>query len=61
VNNTALQGFLKIRSVFRVLRIFLLIRKLSSLKVKQELNKRRNLSMGFDLRSPLEKVLEILN
>jgi len=34
VNNSALSGVLKIRSVFRVLRIFLLIRKLSSLKVK---------------------------
>ena len=40
VNNAALQGFLKIRSVFRLLRIFLLIRKLNSLRVKRDLQKR---------------------
>ncbi|CDW89816.1 UNKNOWN [Stylonychia lemnae] len=61
VDNPALQGFLKIRSVFRVLRIFLLVRKLSALKSKREQHKRTILKMGFDMRSPLEKVLEILN
>ena len=35
VNNTALQGFLKIRGIFRFLRIFLLIRKLNTLRVKR--------------------------
>lgn len=62
VDNQALQGFLKIRGIFRLLRIFLLIRKLSTLKERRDISKRRIvLSSGYDLRSPLEKVLEILN
>jgi hypothetical protein len=41
VDNNVLQGFLKIRGVFRLLRIFLLIRKLNTLRVKRELQKRQ--------------------
>ena len=59
VKNSALQGFLKIRGIFRLLRIFLLIRKLNTLRVKRDMQK-RNMTSGYDLRSPLEKVLEIL-
>jgi hypothetical protein len=36
VNNSSLSSFLKIRSVFRILRIFILVRKLSSLKVRRD-------------------------
>lgn len=61
VDNDQLSGFLKIRGIFRLLRIFLLIRKLSQLKEKRDIQKRKVLLMGFDIRSPLERVLEILN
>ena len=36
VENNALKGFLKIRGIFRLLRIFILIRKLNALRVKRE-------------------------
>ena len=36
VENEALKGFLKIRGIFRLLRIFILIRKLNALRVKRE-------------------------
>jgi hypothetical protein len=61
VTNSSLQGFLKIRAVFRLLRIFILIRKLNSLKNRRDMQKRRIILSGYDLRSPLERVLEILN
>jgi hypothetical protein len=62
VDNNELQGFLKIRGIFRLLRVFLLIRKLSHLKLRRDMSKRRMiLKSGYDLRSPLERVLEILN
>lgn len=61
VDNDALQSFLKIRGIFRLLRIFLLVRKLNSLRVKRDIQKRKLTSNGYDLRSPLERVLEILN
>ena len=35
-DNTVLNGILKIRSVFRLLRIFILVRKLNALRVKRE-------------------------
>jgi hypothetical protein len=45
-----------------LLRVFLLIRKLSHLKLRRDMSKRRMiLKSGYDLRSPLERVLEILN
>ena len=61
VNNDVLDGILKIRGIFRLLRIFLLIRKLNTLRIKSEFKKRSITAQGYDLRSPLELVLEILN
>lgn len=61
VENEVLDGILKIRGIFRLLRIFLLIRKLNALRVKRDIQKRQLTSTGYDMRSPLEKVLEILN
>ena len=62
VNNAKLQGFLKIRGIFRLLRIFLLIRKLNTLKIKRDIQKKNTVvNNGYDLRSPLEIVLEVLN
>lgn len=37
------------------------MRKLSTLKERREIHKRSKISIGLDLRSPLERVLEILN
>ena len=59
--NSILAGILKIRGVLRLLRIFLLIRKLNALKVKRDMTTRSLIGNGYDIRSPLEKVLEILN
>ena len=61
VENQALQGFLKIRGIFRLLRIFLLIRKLNTLRLKREVKAKQSTIKGYDIRSPLERVLEILN
>jgi hypothetical protein len=62
VDNASLQGFLKIRGVFRLLRVFILLRKFSNLKERRDMTRRRMLlNSGYDLRSPLERVLEILN
>lgn len=61
VDNNSLQGVLKIRGIFRLLRVFLLIRKLNTLRVKRELQKKNMTPLGYDLSTPLEKVLEILN
>lgn len=61
VDNKALKGFLKIRGVFRLLRIFILIRKLNVLRVKRDLQRKKMLSVGYTFSTPLEKVLEILN
>lgn len=60
-NNSVLSGILKIRSIFRLLRIFILVRKLNALRVKREIQKRQVIISGIDIRSPLEKVLDILN
>lgn len=60
-NSSALDGFLKIRGIFRLLRVFILIRKLNAVRVRREHRKRFALNIGgYDIRSPLEKVLEIL-
>lgn len=61
INNSVIDVILKIRGIFRLLRVFLLIRKLNTLRVKREVQKRALTSNGYDLRSPLERVLEILN
>jgi hypothetical protein len=36
ITNSAISGFLKIRGFFRLLRIFLLIRKLNTMRVKRD-------------------------
>lgn len=60
-DNSSLSGFLKIRGIFRLLRVFILIRKLNVVRVRREVRKKNIYSsLGYDLRSPLEKVLEIL-
>ena len=55
------RGFLKIRGVFRLLRVFILIRKLNAVRIRREMRKKITTQLGYDLRSPLEKVLDILN
>lgn len=60
-SSTVLKGILKIRGVFRLLRVFILIRKLNIVRIKREIRQKTTTSSGYDLRSPLEKVLEILN
>ena len=60
IDNETLEGILKIRGIFRLLRVFILIRKLNALRVKREVRRKRATTLGYDLRSPLEKVLEIL-
>ena len=60
--NSALSGFLKIRGIFRLLRVFILIRKLNVVRMRREVRKKiANTNIGYDIRSPLEKVLEILS
>ena len=58
--DSGFKNILRIRGIFRMMRIFLLIRKLNTLRVKRELVKRGLTKMGYDLRSPLEKVIDIL-
>lgn len=59
--DSGFKNILRIRGIFRMLRIFLLVRKLNALRVKREMVKRGLTKMGYDLRSPLEKVLDIMN
>jgi hypothetical protein len=59
--DASLQGLFKIRGVFRLVRILILIRKLNTLRIKRDHAKRNTTFKGMDLRSPLERVLEILN
>ena len=61
LKDSALKGILRIRGIFRMLRVFLLVRKLNTLRVKREMVKRGITKLGYDLRSPLEKVIDILN
>lgn len=58
----SVENVLKIRSIFRLLRVFLLVRKLNALRIKREQQKKNRISLASgDIRSPLERVLEILN
>jgi hypothetical protein len=50
VKSKALAGFLKIRSVFRLLRIFILVRKLNALKIKRDAKRKMFNGTGFDFR-----------
>ena len=43
VNNQSLKNFLKVRGIFRLLRIFLLVRKLNALRVIRDIESRRDL------------------
>mmetsp|Transcript_45376 Transcript_45376/g.33161 ORF Transcript_45376/g.33161 Transcript_45376/m.33161 type:complete len:269 (+) Transcript_45376:178-984(+) len=61
VDNDTVKNILKIRGIFRLLRVFLLIRKLNVLRVKRDIQKKKRISGHLDLRSPLERVLEILS
>lgn len=36
IDNSVIDGILKIRGIFRLLRVFLLVRKLNTLRVKRE-------------------------
>jgi hypothetical protein len=58
--DSGFKNILRIRGIFRMMRIFLLVRKLNALRVKREMVKRGLSNLGYDLRSPLEKVLDIL-
>lgn len=59
--NSGLKGFFKMRGIFRLLRIFILIRKLNAVRVRREIQQRIETKVDYDLRAPLEKVLEALN
>lgn len=59
-SQSALKNFLKLRGIFRLLRVFILIRKLNIVRIRREVSKRSKSNLGYDIRSPLEKVLEIL-
>lgn len=52
---------LKIKGVFRIFRVFILVRKLNAVRLRAEMRKKVINSDGYDLRSPMEKVIEILN
>jgi hypothetical protein len=41
-NNRAIAGLLKIRGIFRLLRIFILMRKFNAVRIRREIIKRRN-------------------
>jgi len=58
--DSGFKNILRIRGIFRMMRIFLLVRKLNTLRVKRDMVKRGLTKMGYDLRSPLEKVIDIL-
>ncbi len=53
--------------IFRLLRIFLLIRKINALREIKEMEMRRGqmstmaTTNGYDMRSPLEQVIEIIS
>jgi prepilin signal peptidase PulO-like enzyme (type II secretory pathway) len=55
-----LKDFLKVSSIFRLLRVFLLARKLNIVKTRREIRKMATTVSGYDLRSPLERVIAIL-
>ena len=43
------RGFLKIRGIFRLLRIFILIRKLNAVRVRREMRKKLNTGLIFGI------------
>lgn len=66
VEDPGISAFFKLRGLFRLLRIFLLFRKLNAMRILRDLDHRRKLAVvvpsqgGYGLKSPLERVLEIL-
>jgi hypothetical protein len=52
IKSKALKGFLKIRGIFRLLRIFILVRKLNTLRVKREVRQRKKMGSGYEFTSP---------
>lgn len=40
-SSTNIKGFLKVRGVFRLLRIFILVRKLNAVRIRREIIKKR--------------------
>lgn len=60
IENSTVRSVLKIRGIFRLLRIFILVRKLNVLRVKRDIRKRFATTLGINIQSPLEKVMFIL-
>jgi len=65
--SASLKAFLKIRAIFRLLRVFLLVRKLNALRRISETGSRRRLvhptltkAKGYDMNSPLDTVVQIM-
>lgn len=65
--STSLKAFLKIRAIFRLLRIFLLVRKLQALRRISETSSLRRrvaptltIAKGYDMNSPLDTVVQIM-
>jgi FlaA1/EpsC-like NDP-sugar epimerase len=65
--NASLKAFLKIRAIFRLLRVFLLVRKLHALRrISETSSWRRRVSpilgkaKGYDMNSPLDNVVHIM-
>jgi amino acid permease len=56
-----LKTLLNIRGLFRLFRVFILIRKLNAVRIRREMRKKVTITNDYDFRSPFEKVLEILN
>jgi hypothetical protein len=56
-----IKGFFKIRGIFRLLRIFILTRKLNAVRIRRDLIKKRMATTSFSLKPPLERVLEMLS
>ena len=57
LNSSKLSGLSQVRGVFRLFRIFLLYRKANTFK---KIAKQRIKTGGYDFKSPVEKVLELL-
>lgn len=62
LNNEVLSSILKIRGIMRLVRIFILFRKLNAIRQKSERRKRMLSSRvsGVDLRTPQEIIIEYL-
>ena len=46
--------------MIRLLRIFILVRKLNAVRIRREIIKKREITESLDLRAPLEIVLDML-